>query len=147
MRWISIAVVMMASCGTGDEPPAPTSGSPTVQRDTGPPPRASANHANPGFDRAQALFTSMCATCHGLDGRGDGPAAANLGIKPRDYTDAAWQAGVTDDYLKKVVVEGGKKNGKSPLMPGNPNLANQPEVLDGLVQIIRGFARPREGHP
>ena len=141
MRWISIAIAMTVACGTADEPPAPTSGSPTTQRETGPKAPMPANHAAPGFERAQALFSSMCATCHGLDGRGDGPAAENLSTKPRDYTNAEWQASVTDDYLKKLIVEGGQKNGKSPLMPGNPDLANKPDVLDGLVRIIRGFKK------
>jgi mono/diheme cytochrome c family protein len=31
--------------------------------------------------------------------------------------------------------------GKSPMMPGNPQLADHPDVLDGLVKIIRGFAK------
>jgi cytochrome c553 len=144
-RWIWIAIALTVACGTGDEPPAPTSGSPTTQRETGPRPRAPSGDMRPsgdlkpGSERAQALFTSMCATCHGIDGRGDGPAAASLDPRPRDYSDPAWQASVTDDYLKKLIVEGGKKNGKSPLMPGNPDLASKPDVLDGLVHIIRGF--------
>lgn len=143
MRWTSIAITLLVACGTADQPPAPSSGSPTTQRETGPAPAGhpSTGGARPGFERAQALFTSMCATCHGLDGKGDGPAAPNLTTKPRDYTDAAWQASVTDDYLKKIIVEGGQKNQKSPLMPGNPDLANKPDVLDGLVSIIRGFKK------
>ncbi len=31
------------------------------------------------------LFNKNCAACHGEQGRGDGPAAANLAIKPPDY--------------------------------------------------------------
>jgi hypothetical protein len=29
-------------------------------------------------------------------------------------------------------------------MPGNPMLKNRPEVLDGLVKIIRGFGKRRD---
>ncbi|MBP7269426.1 MAG: cytochrome c, partial [Bacteroidia bacterium] len=32
------------------------------------------------------LYESTCWTCHGLDGKGDGPAAATLQVKPADHT-------------------------------------------------------------
>ncbi len=32
------------------------------------------------------VFLQNCATCHGVDGKGDGPAAANLNPKPADLT-------------------------------------------------------------
>jgi mono/diheme cytochrome c family protein len=35
---------------------------------------------------AAALYRALCATCHGETGRGDGPAAAFLFPKPRDFT-------------------------------------------------------------
>lgn len=72
---------------------------------------------------------------------GNGPGAENLNPKPRNYTDAKWQASVTDDDLRKTILMGGQAVGKSPMMPGNPQLKDQPEVLDGLVQIIRNFGR------
>ena len=31
------------------------------------------------------LFNQNCVVCHGEQGRGNGPAAANLSIKPPDY--------------------------------------------------------------
>lgn len=32
------------------------------------------------------LYREFCASCHGLDGQGDGPMAVVLTIKPRDLT-------------------------------------------------------------
>ncbi|MGE5186239.1 MAG: c-type cytochrome [Acidobacteriota bacterium] len=128
---------LVAACGKGEEPPAPTTGSPNARPETGPRPKATAS----GNAKARALFDSLCATCHGADGRGDGPAAANLNPKPRDYTNAQWQASVTDDDLKRTILLGGMRTGKSPMMPGNPQLKDEPEVLDGLVKIIRSFKR------
>lgn len=139
-RSLFAVVIVLAGCSKGDEPPPPTSGSPTAKPETGPrKPRTGGGNAID--ERAQALFSGMCATCHGADGRGDGPAAPNLSIKPRDYTDAKWQASVTDDDLRNTIILGGQKTGKSPIMPGNPDLKDKPEVVDGLVQIIRGFAK------
>lgn len=90
---------------------------------------------------AEELFGQRCATCHGNDGSGNGPAAANLNPKPRAYSDAAWQAAVTDDDLRKVIVKGGAAVGKSPLMPPNPDLESKPAVVDGLVAKIRSFKK------
>ena len=64
-----------------------------------------------------------------------------LNPKPRNYTDAAWQASVTDAQLKETILKGGQGVGKSPAMPGQPQLQEHPEVLDGLVQIIRKFGK------
>lgn len=89
---------------------------------------------------AESVFKTRCATCHGEGGHGDGPAAVALNPKPRNYTDPEWQKTVTDDQLKKTIVGGGAAVGKSPLMVPNPDLADKPEVVDGLVKIIRGFA-------
>ena len=92
-------------------------------------------------EKAQQMFMTVCATCHGADGSGNGPAAETLNPKPRNYTDPAWQASVTDEDLRKTILHGGQGVGKSPMMPGNPQLKDQPEILDGLVQIIRGFGK------
>jgi mono/diheme cytochrome c family protein len=90
---------------------------------------------------ADTVFSTRCATCHGQDGKGTGPAAVALNPKPRDYSDPEWQKSVTDEQIKKTIVEGGAAVGKSPLMAPNPDLGNQPAVLDGLVKIVRGFAK------
>jgi mono/diheme cytochrome c family protein len=88
---------------------------------------------------AQALFSERCAVCHGTDGKGDGPASAALNPKPRNYTDTAWQATVSDDALRKTIRLGGAAVGKSPLMPASPDLDDKPEVVEGLVKIVRKF--------
>ncbi|MDA0667726.1 MAG: hypothetical protein O3A95_07000 [Planctomycetota bacterium] len=88
---------------------------------------------------AQALFDSYCVTCHGKTGKGDGIAAAGLPVKPASFTDAAWQASVTDEHLALVIAEGGAAAGKSPLMVAAPGAKDNPELLNGLVAIVRAF--------
>jgi uncharacterized membrane protein len=88
---------------------------------------------------AKEIFESRCVMCHGLNGRGDGAAAAAMNPKPRNYTDHAWQASVTDDGLRKIILAGGAQAGKSPLMPPNPDLADKPEVLGEIIHIVRSF--------
>jgi len=137
---ILVLVPVLWACGKNNQPPPPTSGSPNAKPESGP----SRSGPTPGAgepSQAQQMFASLCATCHGIDGTGKGPAAAALNPKPRDYTDPAWQASVTDDVLKETILKGGALVGKSPMMPGNPQLADHPEVLDDLVRIVRSFGK------
>lgn len=90
---------------------------------------------------ARALFRSKCMACHGDHGAGDGPGAAALNPKPRAFADPTWQASVTDDQIKKTIVEGGAAVGKSVAMSANPELKDKPEELNALVKIVRDFKR------
>jgi mono/diheme cytochrome c family protein len=93
-------------------------------------------------DRKEAheLFTMRCAACHGQFGRGDGPGAAGLNPKPRNYADAAWQKTVTDEEIEKAIVYGGAAVGKSPQMIANPDLQAKPGVVAALREKVRSFA-------
>lgn len=137
--------VALGACGKNTEPPPPTSGSPMAQTESGPTQKQPAPAAAPAGDainaEARTTFSTVCAACHGPDGTGNGPAAASLNPRPRNYTDAAWQASVTDDELRKIILLGGQAVGKSAMMPGNPQLKDKPEVIDGLVQIVRSFGK------
>ena len=91
----------------------------------------------PAKAEAKALFGSLCSTCHGAGGRGDGAAAAGLNPKPRDYSDKEWQKSVTDEQIATVILKGGAAIGKSPTMPPAPQLESKPEVVAELVKMIR----------
>jgi mono/diheme cytochrome c family protein len=91
------------------------------------------------MDKAQVVFNERCAACHGTEGKGNGPASGALNPKPRNYTDKAWQAAVTDAQLRKTITLGGAAVGKSPIMPASPDLDEKPEVVEGLVKIVRKF--------
>lgn len=84
----------------------------------------------------EAKFKQLCAACHGPSGRGDGPAAAGLKPKPRDFADPEWQAKVDDDYLRKVISKGGPAVGLAPLMTGWGHALNA-QQLDDVVAFIR----------
>ena len=141
MRLVVIAALLAAAtaCAKNTEPPPPTSGSPFAKPESGP--AGMADGDSPGVHKAKLMFASVCATCHGTDGTGNGPAAANLNPKPRNYTDKNWQSTITDEQIKKTILLGGNGVGKSPMMPAQPQLKDQPEVLDGLVAIVRGFGK------
>lgn len=117
------ASLMLTSCGSSGD------GSPKV--------RVSA------ADRQEAttLFNTVCASCHGTTGHGDGPAAAALEPKPRSYSDKQWQASVKDDDIRKVITLGGAAVGKSANMPPQPQLKSRPGVVQALVEIVRSYGR------
>ncbi|MDB4964051.1 MAG: hypothetical protein JWP01_4050 [Myxococcales bacterium] len=142
MRSLFLVALLIGACGKGDQPPPPSSGSPNARPETGPRPAADPNAAaGSQLSEAQQMFATVCATCHGADGTGNGPAAESLTPKPRNYTDPEWQKSVTDDDIKKIILEGGPAVGKSPMMPAQVQLKDKPEVLNELVAIIRGFAK------
>jgi mono/diheme cytochrome c family protein len=93
--------------------------------------------------RAKALdiFTERCAACHGADGRGNGPAAANLKPKPIDFHSQNWQKSVTNDTITKAIVFGGRSVGKSGQMAPNPDLENEPAIVAALVDKIRKWGK------
>ena len=73
-----------------------------------PVPAEYAGRTNPlGADAATEgakVFKANCETCHGPQGRGDGPAGQALDPKPRDLSEL--QARVEDDYLFWRIAEG-----------------------------------------
>jgi len=90
------------------------------------------------LEQADKVWKS-CQGCHGLNGTGNGEMAYSLSTKPRDFTDEAWQASVTAEQIRKVIVGGGVAIGKSKEMKPNPKLANKAEVLGLLVTKVRAF--------
>ena len=90
---------------------------------------------------AQQIFSTRCAACHGPTGHGDGPGAASLDPKPRNYHDQAWQDSVSDDEIEKAIVYGGSAVGRSPMMVGNPDLASKPATVAALREIVRNFGK------
>ena len=130
--WIALsagtALVAAVACSKGQSTATETTSTAT----------AAATQAAPAAVDAHAIFQQRFVACHGEDGKGDGPGAAALNPKPRNYTDVAWQNSVTDEHIKQTILYGGAAVGKSPNMPPNPDLDGKPE-LDGLVKVVREF--------
>ncbi|HMJ10281.1 MAG TPA: cytochrome c [Polyangiaceae bacterium] len=144
-RKLIVCCCVCLSCGCSrSESPAPAGSA------TPPPPQTAQPTATPattatqapvaGNAEAQKLFKARCGVCHGAAGKGDGPGAAALNPKPRNYTNAEWQKSISDEAIAKIIVTGGAAVGKSPSMPANPDLASKPAVVSGLVGIVRSFA-------
>jgi mono/diheme cytochrome c family protein len=57
-------------------------------------------------DKGKDTYAIRCAPCHGDAGGGDGPAAAALEPKPRNFRDPEFWTGRTPVQLKLVVQRG-----------------------------------------
>ncbi|MCB9876663.1 MAG: c-type cytochrome [Planctomycetes bacterium] len=124
----SLPLLLLAACGGGDAP----------ARSAAPTAKPAATQPT-GEHEAKQLFDSLCATCHGTSGHGDGPGAAALEPKPRSFSDPSWQDATSDEQIKKTIVFGGAAVGKSAMMPAQPQLKGKDGVLDALVKIVRGY--------
>ena len=57
--------------------------------------------------RGKALFAQTCATCHGPEGKGDGPGGTGLTPKPRNFTqNTGWKNGTRIEDIYKTLDEG-----------------------------------------
>jgi cytochrome c553 len=97
----------------------------------------------------KADFTTLCASCHGATGAGDGAAAAALNPKPASFATAElWKRidevghnGVKGDaYVKKVLKEGGAAVGRSPLMAPMGAGMTDAQIAD-LTKFIRSLKK------
>lgn len=88
------------------------------------------------------VFTDNgCAACHGDNGTGDTPAGKALTPQPRNYTDAAWQDGTTDDQIKKSIVDGTKTAEGTPTAMIAYGDKIKGDDLNNLVTFIRSLKK------
>jgi cytochrome c oxidase cbb3-type subunit III len=89
---------------------------------------------------AASNYSSLCASCHGATGQGNGPAATALNPKPKDFADCKTMAKTTDETLFKAIHGGGQTVGLSPMMPAWGASLTEQQIHD-LVRHIRGFCK------
>ena len=80
------------------------------------------------------LYAERCSGCHGDHGNGDGPAAAALVPKPRNFVDAAFWKSRTLEQVTATV-----KNGKpGTMMPGFVGVLSDAEI-DAVAHFVMHF--------
>ena len=98
------------------------------------------------------LFAAHCAVCHGAEGRGDGPAAAALPVRPANLTqEHVW--GHSDGELFWWITDGYQERRQGRVMPGFAEVLSEDErwaVIDFLHAHLAGIAVAEGGgwrHP
>ena len=129
--WLLIAVVLPTAVGAED---APSWAEVVVE----PPPAAVS------VDAGERLYGWNCMPCHGAEGRGDGPTAQRLGLRPRDLTRGLFKLKSSvpgempfDDDLYRTITVGLPVSG----MPGFAH-ALDPEHRWAVVGYIKTLFRP-----
>ena len=90
--------------------------------------------------KGKAAFQQYCASCHGPAGRGDGPMGVRMNPRPKDLADKNYNASMKDEYLVKLILEGGKAVGKSAMMPKLGGALKESDAAV-LVAYIRSLAK------
>ena len=86
------------------------------------------------------IYWENCAPCHGEGGKGDGPGAKLLPVKPADHTDGKVMNKRSDRDLTEIISKGGLDVKKSPFMPAWGGLFTDQQISD-LIAYIRSLAR------
>jgi mono/diheme cytochrome c family protein len=80
------------------------------------------------------MYEAYCTGCHGASGKGDGPAAKTLPVKPADHTRAEMNKH-TDKYLADIISKGGASVGKSAQMPAWGAVIEEARVKEIVAHI------------
>lgn len=82
-------------------------------------------------DIGRAHFYTHCATCHGLEGRGDGPMAGVLTIPPTNLTELAAQNGGTFPLIRVVK----RIDGRDPLVAHGSPMPIYGDFFEGSFDV------------
>jgi mono/diheme cytochrome c family protein len=136
-----LGAALLLSCG-GSEPTAPAPApAPSPAPTPAPAPEPAPGRAVPSGDlrgdaaNGKTLYGQFCSVCHGATGKGDGPTAATMFPKPRDHTDRAYMATLSDELLYRTIRDGGNGVGKSPLMPAWGSALNDADIRDVIAHL------------
>ena len=95
----------------------------------------------PGVSRGSQLFQDNCTSCHGSDGKGGGPAAADMTPKPADLTGiSARNGGVFPTAEVMSAIDGYTRKGSRSEMPEFGSYLKDAEMV--LVDVGDGTQTP-----
>jgi hypothetical protein len=83
-------------------------------------------------ERMDALYGQRCFNCHGPGGRGDGPMAAALPVRPPDFRETVQKN--SNSQIRKVIAEG------AGVMPAFAPALTPGEIND-MLQMVRFLSR------
>jgi mono/diheme cytochrome c family protein len=92
-------------------------------------------------EEGKKFYVTYCSSCHGESGKGDGPAAASLPVKPANHTDGNVMNKMSDKTLTDIISKGGPAGGKSNFMPAWGGALKENQIQD-IVAYLRSIANP-----
>lgn len=85
-----------------------------------------------------AKYDTLCASCHGIDGKADTPAGKAMNPRPRNFATADFTS--DDARIRKVIKEGGASVGLSASMAPWGAMLSDAE-LDEMVKTVKSFKK------
>jgi mono/diheme cytochrome c family protein len=82
------------------------------------------------IETGEQVYDSLCVSCHGIYGRGDGELTRRLPPPPRDLNTPPYQNPVSDEELRRVIADG------RGAMPGAANVLSTDE-LHAVMAFVR----------
>ncbi len=112
--------------------------------------QAAARTAAQRLESGHKIFASSCAMCHGDQGNGDGPLAAELlkdsGVSPARLNDPARLSALGRDGVRRIIVEGGGHRNRSNLMPAWGDKLT-PAMADDVTDFVMSLPSQHPGTP
>ncbi|MBA2565706.1 MAG: c-type cytochrome [Gemmatimonadetes bacterium] len=133
---VTAAIVLLAagcqqSADEADEgAPVDTAGAPMEEDATEPAGDGAAGDDAGGADEmalGTQVYEANCATCHGSNGGGDGPAGAGLQPPPAKFDDAEWKYGGDLASVTNTINNG---------IPGTAMIAWKGTLTDAEIQAV-----------
>jgi cytochrome c oxidase cbb3-type subunit 3 len=91
---------------------------------------------------AEENYRLYCVQCHGTLGNGEGinQTSGGLAVSPRNHAYAKQMSELTDDHLRRAIVDGGDAVESSELMPAWGKTLSAEEI-DELVLYLRNLCQ------
>lgn len=120
-----LAIALVLNCGKSKEPEKPQVNAANTSASAG---------VGDLVAKGKEVYEANCASCHGPNGAGDGPAGAALNPKPRNFTSAdGWKNGKTKEGILKTLKEGIAGTG----MVAYPHLEADHEALAQYILSLK----------
>jgi mono/diheme cytochrome c family protein len=94
------------------------------------------------LEAGKAAYQANCASCHGPEGKGDGPVAMALDPKPRSFAEAKFKYDTdgdgktgTDADITNIVKQGAAAFGGNAMMAPLPHLSD--DEISNIIAYIR----------
>lgn len=90
------------------------------------------------------LYVKSCITCHGVEGRGDGPAASALPLRPSDFTDPEHSSFYSEQGRLYII----RKGIEGTTMPGWEKTMSEDEIQNvyAYVRSLMSSEKPEQSH-